>query len=48
MCDQCQQIEGKIRRARKLVDGMDSLTVERINQLIQDLQRSKDALQCRK
>lgn len=47
MCEQCQQIDERIRRARKFASaGLDDLTVERINQLIQDLQRSKAARQC--
>ena len=49
MCEQCQRIEEKIRRARRFVAAsMDNLTIERLNQLIEDLQRSKDALQCGK
>ena len=47
MCEQCQQIDEKLQRARKFaMAGLDSLTVERINQLIADLQRAKDAIQC--
>jgi hypothetical protein len=49
MCEQCQQIDEKIRRARKLATGgFDSLTVERITQMIRDLERSKDAIHGRK
>ena len=49
MCERCDQLETKIRRARELAAaGFDRLTIERMTQLIEDLQREKDAMQCRK
>jgi hypothetical protein len=49
MCDQCRQIDERIRQAgRFTAAGYDSLTVERIEKLIQDLRRCKDELQCSK
>jgi hypothetical protein len=45
MCDKCQQLETDIQRYRKFVaQGLDPLTVERINELIQELQQRKEAM----
>jgi hypothetical protein len=45
MCDKCQQLEAKIHRYRKFVaQGLDPLTVERINELIQELQQRKETM----
>jgi hypothetical protein len=45
MCDKCQQLETRIDRCRKFVaQGLDPLTVERINGLIQELQQRKEAM----
>ena len=45
MCDKCQQLETDIKRYRKFVaQGLDPLTVERINELIQELQQRKGAM----
>jgi hypothetical protein len=45
MCDKCQQLDTRIHRHRKFVaQGLDALTVERINELIQELQQRKEAM----
>jgi hypothetical protein len=45
MCDACKQIGIKIERYRKhIAQGLDPLTVDRINALIQDLERTKQAM----
>jgi hypothetical protein len=47
MCEQCRQFDAKILRYRSFVaQGLDSLTTERINGLIQELQQRKAALRC--
>jgi len=38
MCEKCEQLEIRIQRYRKFVaQGLDSLTAERINKLIEEL-----------
>jgi hypothetical protein len=45
MCDKCQQLESKIQRYGKFVtQGLDPLTIERINRLIQQLEQEKQAM----
>jgi hypothetical protein len=45
MCDKCEQIETKIRRYRRFAaQGMDALTIERINGLILELEQRKEAI----
>jgi hypothetical protein len=45
MCDRCQQLETAIKRYRKFVtQGLDPLTIERINALIKQLVAEKDAM----
>jgi hypothetical protein len=45
MCDKCQQLESKIQRYGKFVtQGLDRLTIERINGLIQQLEQEKQAM----
>ena len=40
MCDKCQELETRIHRYRKFVaQGLDPLTVKRINALIRELQQ---------
>jgi hypothetical protein len=47
MCKQCKELEAKIQRYRGfIVQGLDALTIERTNGLIQELQERKDALRC--
>jgi flagellar hook-associated protein FlgK len=47
MCEQCKELDAKIRRYRSFIArGLDALTVERINGLIQELQQRKEALRC--
>jgi hypothetical protein len=47
MCEQCEQIDEKIRRYRRFLTlGLDALTVDRIDGLIQELQKRKLALPC--
>ena len=49
MCEKCQQLQTAIMRYRKFVaQGLDPLTIERINGLILELQQRKDAMDCRK
>jgi hypothetical protein len=46
MCEQCKEIETKIQRYRRFVaQGLDALTVQRINGLIQELEQRKEAVQ---
>jgi hypothetical protein len=45
MCDQCQQLETRIQGYRGFVKaGFDALTIERIKELIEELQRRKEAM----
>jgi hypothetical protein len=45
MCVQCQQLEISIQRYRGFVKaGFDALTIERIKELIEELQRRKEAM----
>ena len=45
MCEQCQQLEIRIQRYRGfLKSGLDALTVERTKELIEELQRRKEAM----
>jgi hypothetical protein len=45
MCDNCQQLESTIKRYRRLVaQCFDSITVDRVNELIRELQTRKDAM----
>jgi hypothetical protein len=47
MCEQCKQFDAKIQRYRSFIaQGLDALTVERINGLILELQQQKEALGC--
>jgi hypothetical protein len=45
MCNKCDKLQNKIMRYRDLSrQGLDSLTVERIDALILDLQKRKEAI----
>jgi hypothetical protein len=45
MCDRCQQLESKIQRYRRFVtQDLDALTVERIQELILELEQRKEAM----
>jgi hypothetical protein len=45
MCDKCQEIEKKIARYRKLAYSVnDQLTIERLNELIKDMEAEKAKL----
>jgi hypothetical protein len=45
MCDKCQQLESDIKRYRRLVAmGLDPLTIERVNELIRELEQRKEAM----
>jgi len=45
MCDKCQQLEKKIQHCRKFVaQGFDKLTVERINELIAELEQRRQQI----
>ncbi len=45
MCEQCEQLETAIRRYRKFVaQGLDPLTIERINELIRELEQRRQIL----
>jgi hypothetical protein len=45
MCDKCQQLETNIQRYRRLVAMcLDPLTIERVNELIQELEQRKEAM----
>lgn len=45
MCDKCQQLETKIQHYLWFTaQGLDALTVERINLLIRELQQSKEVM----
>jgi hypothetical protein len=45
MCEQCEKLEAKLRRYRRLVTlALDPLTIERINALIAELELAKKAL----
>ena len=45
MCDKCEEFEAKIQRYRWFTtQGLDALTVKRINQLIDETRRRKDAV----
>jgi hypothetical protein len=45
MCEKCRHLENEIKRYRRLVVmGLDALTVERINSLIQELQQRKETM----
>jgi hypothetical protein len=47
MCEQCKELDAKIHRYRGFVaHGLDALTIERINGLIQELQQRKETLRC--
>jgi hypothetical protein len=47
MCEHCKELDGKIQRyPRFVVQGLDALTIEHINELIQELQQRKEALRC--
>jgi hypothetical protein len=45
MCEKCEQLQIRIDRCRRIVaQGLDPLTVERINELIQELQQRRKAM----
>jgi hypothetical protein len=45
MCDECDKLQANIERYQKIVaQGLDPLTIERINALILQLQQRKDTL----
>ena len=45
MCDKCQELENKIQRYRRLAFSVnDQLTIDRINQLIKDIEAEKTKL----
>jgi hypothetical protein len=45
MCDKCQQLENTIRHYRQLISQcFDRITVERVNELIRELQQRKEAM----
>jgi hypothetical protein len=45
MCDKCQQLETNIQRYRGLVAMcLDPLTIERVNELIRELEQRKEAM----
>jgi hypothetical protein len=48
MCDKCQQLESTIQHYRRLLSHFfdDPVTVERVNNLIRDLQQRKEAMHC--
>jgi hypothetical protein len=47
MCEKCKQFDIKIQRYLGFIaQGLDGLTVERINGLILELQQQKEALRC--
>jgi ABC-type transporter Mla maintaining outer membrane lipid asymmetry ATPase subunit MlaF len=45
MCEKCEQLEVDIERYRKLTTGLDPLTIERIEALILELQKRKEAIE---
>jgi uncharacterized protein YoaH (UPF0181 family) len=46
MCDKCQKFQADIERYQKLMSqGLDALTIERIETLIQELRLRKAAMQ---
>ena len=46
MCGKCEQFEADTQRYRKLVrTGLDPLTTERIEALIQELKQQKEAVE---
>jgi hypothetical protein len=45
MCDKCQRLDDKITRYQRLAStGLDPVTIERIDRLIQELRQLKDAV----
>ena len=45
MCDQCDELDAKIERYRRIVEPVvDPLTKERVNKLIEDLKAEKAKL----
>jgi hypothetical protein len=45
MCDKCTELDEQIARYRQFTaSGFDSLTTERIQRLIDDLQRARDSM----
>ena len=45
MCDKCQHLETNIQRYRRLVAmTLDPLTIERVNELIRELEQRKEAM----
>jgi hypothetical protein len=45
MCQECDDLQTQIMRYRALLSsGFDILTVERVNELVADLERRKEAL----
>ena len=44
MCEQCHRLETIIQGYRKLVQGLDAPTVERINGYIRELERRKETI----
>jgi hypothetical protein len=47
MCEKCNQIEITIRRYLWFIaQGLDRITVERINELIRELRQRKESMHC--
>jgi hypothetical protein len=47
MCEKCDQIEITIRRYLWFIaQGLDRITVERINELIRELRQRKESMHC--
>jgi len=45
MCEKCQELETTIQRYRRiLTTGLDPLTIQRINTLIDELEQRKEAI----
>jgi len=45
MCEKCEELERKIGHYRRFTIGaLDALTIERINRLIEDLQRTQASM----
>jgi hypothetical protein len=48
MCEMCDDLKAKIEHSRRIVrNGLDALTIERIEQLISDYERQLLAVDCK-
>ena len=47
MCDKCEQIETRIQRYLWFIaQGLDRITVERVQEAIRELEQRKDGMHC--